>query len=281
VSRNGRSASSGRVGIVCALPEELHRLGERMDGPEDVDLGPMSGHAGALDGHEVVLVRAGMGKVNTAMTAAVLVSLAGARALMFSGVAGGLDPALGIGDVVVADRCISHDAGVLADAGLRSYQAGHLPFVNPTDELGYRVPAQLLERARAHVSGIGLPPLSRAAGGSGRPARIAFGTILSGDQYVASADARDRLFTAHTGLAVEMEGAALAQVAEAMSVPWLVVRALSDLAGGDAEIDFASFAAEVAASSASVVRALLPALADEAAARAQPQVGQGEDPAWA
>lgn len=219
---------------------------------------------GVLDDTPVVLAEAGIGKVNTAVTATLLVEAVGAKALLFTGVAGGLDPSCAIGDVVISERVLQHDAGVLVDDGLRVYQAGHVPFLNPTDELGYWVDSDLIGRARAIVAEMELPPLSEAAGGAGRPQTIRTGLIVSGDQFISSEAARENLHRSHGGLAVEMEGAPLGQVAEAFGVPWLVIRALSDLAGRDSDIDFNAFVAEVAAPSATVVRALLPALAEAA-----------------
>lgn len=254
--------SAAPVGIICAIPQELPRLARAIEDPMSVSLGHSTATAGLLDGTPVILVEAGIGKVNTAMTATLLVHEAGAGALLFSGVAGGLDPECKIGDVVVADRTLHHDAGVLVDAELRVYQAGHVPFLNPTDELGYLARPELIARARQAVVGLELTPLSATAGGEGQPPRIHFGPILGGDQYVSCERTRVRLHEAHRGLAVEMEGAALAQSAEAFDVPWLNIRALSDLAGRDSHIDFTAFAEEVAASSATVLRALLPALAE-------------------
>jgi adenosylhomocysteine nucleosidase len=181
--------------------------------------------------------------------------------IVFSGVAGGLDPALDIGDVVIADHTLQHDAGVIEDGRLSTYQAGHVPFFNPTDRLGHPVGPDLIERLRRRLDGFVLPPLSRRAGGEGqRPPRIVFGTILSGDQYIHCEATRERLFGELGGVAVEMEGGALGQVAEAFAIPWLDIRALSDLAGKDSRFDFAAFVHEVAGSSALILRHLLPVL---------------------
>jgi len=94
---------------------------------------------GTIDGHDVVLAGSGMGKVNAALVTTLLADRFGCRAVVFSGVAGGLDPALSIGDVVVADLVIQHDAGVLEDERVRPYQPGYAPIINPTDRLGYPV----------------------------------------------------------------------------------------------------------------------------------------------
>ena len=90
--------------------------------------------------------------------------------------------------------------------------------------------------------------------------QIAYGTVLSGDQYLHCGVTRDRLYREFGGRAVEMEGGAVAQVCEAFGIPWLVIRALSDLAGGDSRFDFAAFVDQAAATSATILRHLLPVL---------------------
>ena len=248
------------IGIICAIPQELVHLRQSLDQPEQVGVAHARFDRGRLDGHEVVLVGAGIGKVNTALTATLLASRFGARLVVFSGVAGGLDPALHIGDVVIADRTVQHDAGVIEAGAIATYQAGHVPFFNPTDRLGYPVPEALLARIRERVAGLELPRLSALAGGENRRPQIVFGTILSGDQYIHCEATRERLFRTLGGRAVEMEGGALGQVAEAFGIPHLDIRAVSDLAGRDSRFDFAAFVDEVAASSATILRHLLPVL---------------------
>ena len=179
----------------------------------------------------MVLAEAGIGKVNTAAVATLLAARFHARILVFSGVAGGLDPALAIGDVVIATRAIQHDCGVIEDERLQPYQAGHVPFFNPTDELGYAVEPALLARVQSRLEGLTLPPLSALAGGAGRRPRLVYGTILAGDQYIHCEATRERLQREFAAQAVAMEGGALAQVAVRLGVPWLEIRALSDLAG--------------------------------------------------
>ncbi|ULN49298.1 5'-methylthioadenosine/adenosylhomocysteine nucleosidase [Mycolicibacterium goodii] len=248
------------IGLICALPQELVHLRDLMSDVDVVRHAHTSFETGTLDGREVVVAGTGMGKVNAALVTTLLIHGFGCRTIIFSGVAGGLDPELNVGDVIVAERVVQHDAGVIENEQLQTYQAGHVPFINPTDRLGYDVDAALLGKVRAALEGLHLPPLSTRAGGQGRAVQIAYGTVLSGDQYLHSAPIRDRLHAQFGGRAVEMEGGAVAQVAEAFDAAWLVIRALSDLAGEDSRFEFDQFAGEVAAASCSVLRALLPVL---------------------
>ena len=209
---------------------------------------------------EVVLAEAGIGKVNTATVATILALRFDAGMLVFTGVAGGLDPELAIGDVVVADRAIQHDYGVIENQVLQPYHAGHVPFFNPTDRFGYEVEAGLLARVRARLEGGDLIPLSPRAGGEGRAPKLVHGTILAGDQFINCEVTRERLHRELGGRAVAMEGGALAQVAERLGLPWLEIRALSDLAGHQSQFDFGAFVDEVAKNSAIILRRILPVL---------------------
>jgi adenosylhomocysteine nucleosidase len=248
------------VGLICAIPQELAHLRQVLASERTAEIGGFRFDEGSLDGRQVVLAEAGIGKVNTATVATLLVARFDARCLVFSGVAGGLDPALAIGDVVIASLTIQHDCGVIEEQRLHFYQAGHVPFFNPTRELGYATDPDLLARVRARLDGLELTPLSAAAGGSGRRPRLVYGTILAGDQFIHCEATRERLHREFQAQAVAMEGGALAQGAERLGVPWLEIRALSDLAGKDSRFDFAKFVGEVARSSARILRQLLPVL---------------------
>lgn len=248
------------VAVLTAIPQELGHLRDALEDGESVTAGPLTAYRGTLDGVPVLVAGAGIGKVNTALATTLLIDRLGASALIFSGVAGGLDPELSIGDVVIADHLVQHDAGWIEHGRLTPYHPGHIPFFNPVAAFGYGLAPELRARAEAALTDLALPPVSRAAGGHDRPPRIVFGRVLTGDSYIHCEETRTRLAEEIGGRAVEMEGAAMAQVCAAFGVPWLVVRALSDLAGRDSRIDFRAFVTDVAAISALIVRRLLPVI---------------------
>lgn len=248
------------IGLICAIPEERIDLKAALDHRETINIGGLAFDHGHLDDRDVVLAEAGIGKVNVAIVATLLASRFNVGSLVFSGIAGGLDPELHIGDLVIAERALQHDCGLIENDTLQPYQAGHVPFFNPTDQLGYEIARDMLARIKTRLDNVELPPLPTAAGGAGRPVRIAYGTILAGDQYIHCETTRERLHRTFAAKAVAMEGGAMAQVAERFGLPWLEIRALSDLAGADSCFEIGRFAEEVAQRSATVLRKILPVL---------------------
>lgn len=248
------------IGIICAIPQEVLYLRGRLREPERTVLAHIDFDLGILDEQPVVLVASGMGKVSMALVATLLVDRFHCSAIVFTGVAGGLDPQLRIGDIVIADRVVQHDFGVTMDEQLNTYQPGHLPFINRTERLGYEPDPGLMDHVKRLLAGLTLPVLSTPADDGGPP-QIRYGTVLTGDQYLHCEATRIRLRNDFGGVAIDMESGALAQVCESFGVPWLVVRGLSDLAGAHSGTDFQRFLEDVAARSARVLLQSLPALA--------------------
>jgi adenosylhomocysteine nucleosidase len=248
------------IGVICAIPQEWAYLHSVLASPSREQVAYVTFESGELGGYRVVLAAAGMGKVNAGLVATLLADRFDCGTVIFTGVAGGLDPQLRIGDLVIADRIVQHDFGVIHDERLQPSQPGYVPGINPTDRLGYPVRPELIDRVKHRLEGFTLPVLPTAAGGQDRPPRIVYGTVLTGDQYLHCERTRTRLHNDLGGLAVEMEGGAVAQVCEAFNIGWLVIRALSDLAGANSGLDFNLFVEEAAISSARVLLHLLPAL---------------------
>jgi adenosylhomocysteine nucleosidase len=208
-----------------------------------------------LEATDAVLVESGIGKVNAAVVTTQLILQHKPEVILFTGVAGGLDPALNVGDVVIGERSIQHDAGVRFDGRLDPHQAGHNPIFNPTHVLGYYPSPALLDTAQQAVAAVAYSEVL------GRLPRSVVGVILTGDQFISSPIERERLHREFGAHAVDMEGAAVAQVTDRFDVDCLVVRALSDMAGDDSELDFARFLEQVAANSAVVVERIVGMLA--------------------
>ncbi len=254
------------IGIACALPEELAAVEALLQDPRRRALGPLATVTGFLDGVPVVIALTGVGKVEATVAATVLCQAAHVAGLLALGVAGSLVADLRPGDIVVGLRVVQHDFGVITDRGLRPYRAGQLPLPGVAAEAEPSIAPALAERVRTALAGLQPAELPAQGPGPGRPARprIRFGTIATGDAFVAGEAVR-RAIRARTGaLAVEMEGAAVARVGERFGIPVLVVRAISDGAGPASTADFTAFLAAASSSAAAVARRLVPVLVDPA-----------------
>ncbi len=251
------------IGIICPMAEEIAAL---LDDMTDVERRALAGREvlrGQLYGRPVALIESGIGKVASAMTATLLLDNLKCRAIVMSGVAGGVDPDLAIGDLVVARRLVQHDYGRVQAEGFTPFQPGVPPFGPGRPDFGFDLPQDLVDRIHKALDGYVLPPLPADLFGGEAPQRaprIKVGTIVSGDQFINDENVRRRLqhqFNAH---AVEMEGAAVGQVAKAFGVPAIVIRSLSDLAGAESHLDFGRFLTAVAPVSARVVERLVAVL---------------------
>jgi adenosylhomocysteine nucleosidase len=228
------------LAIVGAMQQELAALQPHLEGARTERLGGRSFQRGRLAGREVVLVLSGIGKVAAAATAALLIDRLGARALLFTGVAGGLGVGVRVGDVVVAQELLQHDL----DAS-PLFPRWEVPLTGRSRFAADRALSATLLAACDEVLAAHQPGL--AALGLHAPRRHA-GLVVSGDRFVSSAAESAALRGAlPDALAVEMEGAAMAQVCADFGCPLAVLRTVSDRADDQAHVDIGRFVAEVAA----------------------------------
>jgi adenosylhomocysteine nucleosidase len=253
--------STAPLAVICAMAEEKSALREHMTHIELRDLLGRQVTLGRLEGHDVVVAESGVGKVASAVTAALLAREFSCRGLVVSGVAGGLDPDLRIGDTVIAHSLVQHDYGHLQDTALTPFRPGIPPLGDHRHDFSFDLPADLVEKLARLAAEIALPDLPQdlMPGGSAGavPRRVLMGRILSGDQFINSEMMRQRLHRDFAAHAVEMEGAAVAQVGALLGLPVVVVRCLSDLAGAESHLDFPRFVTAVAPGAAMVLRRII------------------------
>jgi len=245
--------------ILSALPEEQSGLVGSLVQPRRVVHAGRAFWEGELHGKPVVLALSGIGKVAAATTATVLAERFGAARIVFTGVAGGVGEGVRVGDVVVARDYVQHDMD--ASPLFERWRVPGYP--------GVRLPCDAA--LTAHLSGA----VSACLAGEitdfhthadGQPPRLHEGLMASGDRFVTCAQVsralRDPLVAAgHDVLAVEMEGAAVAQVCLDYGLPFAAVRTISDRADDDAHVDFPLFIQTVASRYADhIVRYLLKSL---------------------
>jgi adenosylhomocysteine nucleosidase len=249
------------LGILCATKEEIAALRARLEvEPEPERHGPTRVWRGRHAGEPLVLAEAGIGKVNAAAAATLLLAVFGATRLVFCGVAGGLDPGLPVGSVLLADRLAIHDYGVISGGRLTPTQSGMIP-------LGARELASL-----SPVSAPVAATLERLAAVLRRqlatPVRL--GGIVTADYFLNCAETRTHLHERFGAQAIDMESGAVNQVAEAWGAPLYVIRTLSDLAGEESHLTYPQMAQMAAHNSAVCVMDLLALLAKVDASDASP-----------
>jgi adenosylhomocysteine nucleosidase len=241
--------------ILSALAEEQQGLVARLTNPVQVTRAGRDFWRGELHGHSVVLGLSRIGKVAAATTATTLIEAFGASRVVFTGVAGGVGHGVHVGDVVVAAEFVQHDMD--ASPIFPRYQIplyGRSRFACDT-----KLTAILLEASRASLTGAGAQYLQPDLGTGFRTGvGVHAGLIASGDRFVSGAAESRALQQAlqtagFAALAVEMEGAAVAQVCFDYGVPFAAVRTISDRADDQAHVDFPTFVTEVASRYALVI----------------------------
>ncbi|AXQ78021.1 5'-methylthioadenosine/adenosylhomocysteine nucleosidase [Streptococcus chenjunshii] len=225
-----------RIGIIAAMEQELRLLLEQLENQTEQTVFGKTYYAGKIGRHDLVLVQSGVGKVMSAMSVAVLAEVFAVDAVINTGSAGAAAADLSVGDIVVADKLAYHDVDLTAfghDYGKMSGQ----PLYFESDPHFIAVFNQLLKE-------------------EGLAAKV--GLILTGDSFIAGED-KLAAIKGHfpQALAVEMEGAAIAQAACAAGKPFIVIRAMSDTASHDANITFNEFVLEAGRKSAQLLLAFL------------------------
>ena len=235
-----------RLGIISALHEEQQGLVEGMQGPTRLIHGMREYSAGRIGGIDAVCVLSRLGKVAAATTSTMLVEKFGVTHVLFTGVAGAGDPGVKVGDIVVADTLLQYDM----DAS-PLFPRFEVPLTGLSHFASDQHLANTVAGAAAEFLGTGFDSVideaERRFFGLVRP-RVHRGLIASGDQFISSAAHINALGAQLPGLlAVEMEGAAVAQVCFELGVPFAVIRTISDNANEEAATDFMRFVKTVAA----------------------------------
>jgi len=225
------------IGIIGAMQEEIDMLLASMEERQTDSQVGFDYDRGLMQGRSVVVCKSGVGKVNAAVCTQVLIDRYKVDTVIFTGVAGALDPELNIGDIVISRSCMQHDMDVSA----LGFARGAIPYQEvsdfPSDERLIRLAEQAGERVF--------------------PGRCRVGKVLSGDQFIADRERVKDLHTAFAGSCVEMEGASVAQVCHMNGIPHVVIRSMSDKADGSAPDNFSAFTVEASNRSFAIVNAIL------------------------
>lgn len=208
-----------KIAIMGAMPEEIEPLLEKVDNVKKVDYANNRYYEATYKGKELVIAYSKIGKVFSTLTAATLIEKFGCSKLLFSGVAGAINPELHIGDLIIADKLCQHDL----DITIFGHPHGYVP-----------------EGAVCVETDIRLREIAKAVATKNK-LKVIEGTIATGDQFVASNERKAFISSTFEADALEMEGASVAVVCDALNVPFFVLRAISDTANDDAGVDFDEF----------------------------------------
>lgn len=225
-----------KFGIIAAMEQELVSLLEKLEDRKDETILDTLYYSGRISNQEVVMVQSGIGKVMSAMSVAILISHFKVDAIINTGSAGAVADGLSVGDIVIADRLAYHDVDVTA-FGYDYGQMARQPLYFESYPKFIQVFKEVIARQDS-VSKIGL--------------------IATGDSFIASQERIDGIKEYFNNvLAVEMEGAAIAQAAYNAGKPFIVIRAMSDTADHNASVSFDEFIIEAGKKSAEMLSLFL------------------------
>jgi adenosylhomocysteine nucleosidase len=240
--------------ILGAFPPELFLLQAQLQQKKDTVIQHIHFTEGILNGRQVVLAQTGIGKVNAAIATTLLLDHFQPREVIFTGIAGGINPALSPGDLVVGTQTAYHDYGTLTPDSMKR-RATRNPFTMQENPEFFLCDTNLVKSALAAGAAI---PFEKIAGKNGnRMPHIIAGIIVTGDVFVSSLAATQYLRSRLQADATEMEGAAVAQACWQQKTPFIIIRSLSDDAGNNATADVKTFYEIAARNSASLVIALM------------------------
>jgi adenosylhomocysteine nucleosidase len=232
------------IGIIGAMEEEITLLRSALSNSASEIVHTFEFIQGNLDGVPVVLLRSGIGKVNAAVGCTLLLQTYGVQGVVNTGSAGGIDPSLTFGDVIISDALTYHDVDVRAFG----YAAGQVPGSPAT----FSVPQNLIEAAEQAVEELKregkLPPTLQHRRG----------LIGSGDQFIHTSERIAQIRKDFPTLrAIEMEGAAIAHTCALFAVPALIIRSVSDVAGSESPMTFDQFLPIASRHSSEIVRRIV------------------------
>ena len=229
------------IGIIGAMEPEVALLRQQISDVTTTESGGYTFYSGKLSGMQVVLVQSGIGKVASALATALLIQQFKPDAIINTGSAGGFDAELNVGDVVISTEVRHHDVDVTAFG----YEIGQVPQM----PAAFSAHPALIDAAEQSIQALGFCKTKK-------------GLIATGDSFICD-PARIAVIRQQfpTMLAVEMEGAAIAQVCFMLNTPFVVIRSLSDIAGKESPQSFEAYLEVASKNSSAMVQQLLGRLA--------------------
>ena len=211
------------IGIIVATSEEMKELKSIMEEIQEIKIFNLDFYKGKINSKNYVLVKCGVGKVNASRTTQILIDNFNIEAIINAGVAGGLNNNINIGDIIIGEKLVQHDFDITAFG----YEKG---YISETGRF-FESDKSLIERCKKiKIENI----------------QIMVGIIASGDVFCTDIKMKEEIRTKFNGDCVEMEGAAIAQTAYLCDIPFVVIRAISDIPNGNNQIDYDRFVEKAA-----------------------------------
>ncbi|MDF2609918.1 MAG: hypothetical protein K0R92_1392 [Lachnospiraceae bacterium] len=227
-----------KIGIIGAMDEEVNQLKGKMQEVQVISRATMEFYAGKLEGKEVVVVRSGIGKVNAAICAQILVDEFEVEIVINTGIAGSLRNEINIGDIVISTDAMHHDMDVTG--------FGHEYGIIPRMETSvFTADTKIVDIAYNVCKKVN-PDIN-----------VYCGRIVSGDQFINDKGKKQWIVDHFQGYCTEMEGAAIAHTACLNQIPFLIVRAISDKADDSAHMDYDVFEAKAIEHSVKLILKLM------------------------
>lgn len=223
------------LGIISATDTETRVLKESMTEFKEENVKDISFFKGKLYGRDIIFVQSGIGKVNAAITATLLIYKYNVDRIIFLGVAGSLSDKLEIGDIVIGTDVIQHDV----DVSEFGYKIGQIPGIK---EWALFSDEDMIEKTKKAVS---------------EKYRLFFGRILTGDQFISGKQEKITLGKDFEALCVDMESGAVAQVCRRFGVKFLIIRSISDSITDESVMEYKKFSELAANNSKDLLRQIL------------------------
>jgi adenosylhomocysteine nucleosidase len=243
--------------LLGAFEPELTLVQQSLTSPKSQTINGITFTTGRVGRNRVVVVKTGIGKANAAATTAFVLAYFRPQRVLFTGIAGGTNPDLQPGDIVIGQRVAHHDYGsiTISQPSQPTKQTRH-PFAHRDNPLYFPADSILLQAAQNAAKLVDFEPIPV----TNRPPTLVVGTIVTGDVFVSSEEKVAQLRRDFNADATEMEGASVAQICYQEEVPCLVIRSLSDKANSNARMDMQQFFGIAARNSAKLVLKIVESL---------------------
>lgn len=226
------------IGIIGAMDEEVAKLKECIEDVEIKTFASMEFYKGRISEKEIVIVRSGIGKVNAAVCAQILVDQYHVSAIINTGIAGSLNADINIGDIVLSKNALQHDV----DAVAFGYDLAVIPRMETSifdgDENLIKIAKEVCKEKLNDIN-------------------VFVGRVVSGDQFISEKAKKEWLIENFNADCTEMEGAAIAQTAYLNHIPFLIIRAISDKADDSAHMDYPEFESMAIKNSVLILKSII------------------------